>query len=479
MPFIAFRDFGPIAHAEVDLKPLTILIGSNNTGKSYLALAIYALSQAMSGLHRQGFGQPRSRRSLRPIRVNSSSVRRWKNLLNDPKGLGQEVEKVLSGQAELRELPPRAVELIRTETRPWAKDLSRNVEYELRRCFGSTLKQLGRRGRQAERDDFEVDIRDESTGLIWDVRCSKDDLVTVNWDPGIAQASIKLPETGPNVPNWIVNDSEFMIYLLTSTYSQFLLHNYSIPSHYLPASRSGILQGHKTLANLIIGRASSAWIESMEVERLPGVITDLVQALLVLERGQLATGRIRRVVEFLETNVVSGSVDIVKQLEYPEIRYHNRAGDFDLHQVSSTVSEIAPMVLYLKYLVRAGHLFILEEPESHLDPANQRLLARAIAMLVNAGIRILVTTHSDIVLNQINNLMQISSLDSRRRLRMGYKATEVVHPSHVSAYVFQPDAEGTQVCEIPVDADEGISTEAFDAVHRALYDESIKMEHVR
>ena len=61
---------------------------------------------------------------------------------------------------------------------------------------------------------------------------------------------------------------------------------------------------------------------------------------------------------------------------------------------------------------------------------------------------------------------------------MGYKANEVIHPSHVSAYVFQPDAEGTQVRGLPVDSDEGISTESFDAVHRALYDESIKMEHV-
>lgn len=137
------------------------------------------------------------------------------------------------------------------------------------------------------------------------------------------------------------------------------------------------------------------------------------------------------------------------------------------------------MVLYLKYLVRTGHLFILEEPESHLDPANQRLLARAIAMLVNAGVRVLVTTHSDIVLNQFNNLMQVSDFESRRRLRMGYKAIEVLRPNDVSAYVFQPNADGTQVRELPVDSDEGISTESFDSVHRALYDESIKMEHAR
>ena len=479
MPFIAFRNFGPIAHAEVDLKPLTILIGSNNTGKSYLALAIYALSQAISGTHHPGFGPMRSRGWPRPVRLDRNSVRRWTRLSGDSTSSKLEVERVISGKTELRELPHKVREWMRSQSTSWANDLSRDLEYELRRCFGSSPSQLGRRGQQTERANFELRIRDESTGLEWDIRCKNDELVTDKWEPDLSQASIKLSESRIHMSNLVLEDPEFVSLVLTSTYSEFLLRGYSAPSHYLPASRSGILQGHKTLAYLIVGRASRAWIESMEVERLPGVITDLVQALLVLDRGKPAQGKIKTIVEFLESNVVAGTVDIVKQMEYPELKYQNNAGEFHLHQVSSTVSEIAPMVLYLKYLVRTGHLFILEEPESHLDPANQRLLARAIAMLVNAGVRVLVTTHSDIVLNQINNLMQVSDLESRRRLRMGYKASEVLRPSDVSAYVFQPDAHGTQVCELPIDSDEGISTESFDSVHQALYDEAINMEHAR
>ena len=129
-------------------------------------------------------------------------------------------------------------------------------------------------------------------------------------------------------------------------------------------------------------------------------------------------------------------VDLKKQFEYPDINYENEAGEFQLHQVSSMVSEIAPLVLFLKYLVHPGHFFIFEEPESHLDPANQSRLARAIVMMVNAGVRVLVTTHSDIFLNQLNNLMQASQLPSRRRLRMGYKAVEMLNPQDVGAYIF-------------------------------------------
>lgn len=274
-------------------------------------------------------------------------------------------------------------------------------------------------------------------------------------------------------------DERFAAHMLETSYAAFMLQGYSSPPHYLPASRSGILQGHKTLASLIVGRASTAWIESMEVERLPGVITDLLQALLVLDRARPPSGKIKRIVEYLESTVVVGSVDIKKRLDYPDLQYQNDAGEFRLHQVSSMISEIAPMVLYLKYLVRPGHLFIVEEPESHLDPANQCLVARAIAMLVNAGVRILVTTHSDIFLQQINILVQASGLGPKKRLRMGYKAVEVLNPSDVSAYVFQPGNSGTHVAALPIDSDYGISTESFDNVHSALYDEVIKLEHVR
>ena len=264
--------------------------------------------------------------------------------------------------------------------------------------------------------------------------------------------------------------------LLLESYLAFLLRGYSPPSHYLPASRSDILQRYKTLASLVVGQASTAWIDSNDVERLPGVIAELVQALLIIDRAEPSYGAIKEVVDFLESNVVSGSVDVKKQSEYPSIKYQTGAGEFQLHQVSSMVSEIAPLILYLKYLVKPGHLLIFEEPESHLHPANQSYVARAIAMLVNAGVRVLLTTHSDIFLNQINNLMQIFSLGSKRP-ELHYAVDEMLNPNDVAAYLFQPSDCGTQVAPLSIDADYGIPTKSFDEVHRALYDEAVEMEH--
>ena len=43
---ISVKNFGPIAEGSVDLKPLTIFVGPSNTGKSYMATAVYAFAKA-------------------------------------------------------------------------------------------------------------------------------------------------------------------------------------------------------------------------------------------------------------------------------------------------------------------------------------------------------------------------------------------------------------------------------------------------
>ena len=41
------QDFGPIARASVEMRPLTVFIGPSNTGKSYLAMLLYVLHRCL------------------------------------------------------------------------------------------------------------------------------------------------------------------------------------------------------------------------------------------------------------------------------------------------------------------------------------------------------------------------------------------------------------------------------------------------
>ena len=49
---IEVQNFGPIEQAEIDLRPLTVFVGENNTGKTYLAALIYALYNSFGGFAR-------------------------------------------------------------------------------------------------------------------------------------------------------------------------------------------------------------------------------------------------------------------------------------------------------------------------------------------------------------------------------------------------------------------------------------------
>ena len=474
-PQISIRNLGPIGQADLELKPLTIFVGPNNSGKSYAALTIYSLLRSIG--KPEPYDRPFSTRRWQGITgLRGRSGEEWdrvrtllKNSMGGPDGR-------LLEQANPRTLPAELHELVLEESVALTEPLSRSVDYELQRCFGVTLDDLGRRDRKTDRGEFEIHLKDDSTGFRWTTQCQNDELVTTDWNSEVSTGEIRWDLS--RFPPYALQEPERFLSSLMAVYSAYLMNGYSATAHYLPASRSGILQGHKTLASLIVGGASRAWIEPMNVPRLPGVITDLIQSLLLLGQRDNPPANLSAIVQFLESNVTQGRIDIHNRLEYPEINYANESGTFQLHQVSSTISEIAPLVLFLKYLIEPGNLFILEEPESHLDPANQRHLARAIAMMVNADIRVLVTTHSDVFLNQINNLMQVSKVNPRTRNRMGYKAAEVLLPTKVGAYLFRGDSvEGTHVEQLPIDSEYGISTESFDNVHRALYDESIRLEH--
>jgi predicted ATP-dependent endonuclease of OLD family len=72
---------------------------------------------------------------------------------------------------------------------------------------------------------------------------------------------------------------------------------------------------------------------------------------------------------------------------------------------SSMVKELYSLVLYLRYLAEPGELIIIDEPEMNLHPLAQVKITEFLASLVNAGLHILITTHSTYVVDHLGNLM--------------------------------------------------------------------------
>jgi hypothetical protein len=77
-------------------------------------------------------------------------------------------------------------------------------------------------------------------------------------------------------------------------------------------------------------------------------------------------------------------------------------------------------------------------------------MARALARLVNSGTNVLVTSHSDTFVQQINNLMHLYSHPHKKTLKdeLGYEDADLINPGSVKAYEFVENGSQTDVVEL-------------------------------
>ena len=134
------------------------------------------------------------------------------------------------------------------------------------------------------------------------------------------------------------------------------------------------------------------------------------------------------------------------------------------------VSELAPVVLYLRHVVQSDDLLIIEEPESHLHPAMQVAFTRQLAAAVRTGVRIIITTHSEWVLEALANLVRMSDLSKKDRGKFD-EGGLALYPNEIGAWLFESKKrpKGSVVKEIPLDIESGVFPTGFSDVAVALH----------
>ena len=113
--------------------------------------------------------------------------------------------------------------------------------------------------------------------------------------------------------------------------------------------------------------------------------------------------------------------------EYNEMKFvPNKSNDnLDLHTSSSTVKSFAGLAFYFNHLAQKGDTIFIDEPELNLHPDNQRKVARLLSKAFNNGIRIFISTHSDYIIRELNNLIMLNQ-DSKKakELQQKYKYSD-------------------------------------------------------
>ena len=131
------------------------------------------------------------------------------------------------------------------------------------------------------------------------------------------------------------------------------------------------------------------------------------------------------------------------------------------------------MYFYLRHVAKENQLVIIDEPESHLDTANQILLARLLAQMIQSNLKVLITTHSDYIIKEINNLIMLSRPFKKKKKviqDLGYKKDDFIEPDAIQAYV----AEGDSLTKCEID-EFGIDMPVFDETIDEINRNSIEL----
>ena len=496
---IAVENFGPIKNGAVDLRPLTVFVGPSNTGKTYFSILIYALRRILYGFPRL----PVLRYFLPFFVLHHGYVRFPKmDITVQGRELKAFLEKLSSDERSIRfhDLPKsvrNAIHLSLSHRELFQADLAE----ELMRCFDvESISDLARLSRHSNMMDISLSVSKEENDL-WHFRMGMSEPPDITAE-GRIENMILFPEGwrgSEYIENlfsilWNIAESEsdsISIWNHEHIFNRFMLalsNFHSIgggDTHYLPAARSGIMQSHRVIASSLVTRSTRAGLERFpELPTFSGVMADFMQRLILYEESGPDNKTMNKLAGQLESEALAGKIRTKRPLSggSPEFVYRplNTEQDIRLTRASSMVSELAPVVLFLRGAIRRGDTLIIEEPEAHLHPAAQTRMAVTLARMVRAGVRVVVTTHSDWLLKEIGNLMREGELrEAADQPSSGGELPSALRPEEVGIWLFRKDgsASGSTVEEIPFDRIEGVEPQDYEDVAEALYNRSADLQN--
>jgi len=416
---VDIKNYGRIGAASIELAPLTVLVGKNNTGKSYIAELLWAVRSGFLGFtRRSGFrvGAPDWFRAYvntahaseaQPLRIDAKRV-----LTHYNKWLKENKNYLISNLLSLEDAKIGRVQL-EAEGTLWLSPQSEPPDWFREQGF----------------ERFTV----RSWGLAWEN--------TAIMDP--SQGMISMSE------------EDHADEIFCEALERILLQNnayHSSNTIYIPAARTGLVLALKEIAASVLGSLGLSPSGDNDTRFSRPTIDFLRTLIRYTERRE---GKTTDIADFLERNIYSGKL-IIEGTGTPTFIYNpsETRQRLPMHAASSMITELTPILSVLRS-AHFGGGFIIEEPEAHLHLSAQRVMARAIAKLANAGIPVVLTTHSDTFVQQINLLMQIYGHEDRNEItaKLGYEDDEILSPSDVVGYEFIPSARGTTVSEAKKSSD--------------------------
>ena len=214
-------------------------------------------------------------------------------------------------------------------------------------------------------------------------------------------------------------------------------------------------------------------ILSASSRRYPMAIRDGLKIANDLENIKKVKGEFFDFATNLEQSLLHGRVDVSKNGDVEFVVGDNV--NLPIQLSSSIVKTLSSLILYLKYTAKKGDILIIDEPEMNLHPDNQILLARVFAQMANMGIKLVISTHSDYIIREFNNLIMLSGVsgdEMQTFSKMGYDNTMTLKKDDVAAYMFNFDKDNLVTVNNLEVTETGFEVSTIDAAINSINEAS-------
>lgn len=444
---ISFKNLGAIKQADLTLGDLTIICGKNNTGKTYVAYATYGFmdfwhNDLSVDIPAKFVTEVMDKGSI-SVPIEQFAKHADKIVKKASSEFSFHVDTVFAGKESLFDGADISVEI----------DSSKNyIANDVSFSAGSANKTL----LQVESKSGEQDL---TISLLVDK--SSEDLPPRSFIESMMSAAIRELVFKGKVPRPFIASAERT--------------GAAIFQKELDFTRSRILDllGEKE-SQLSIFRLLGGFKAEYPVPVKKNI--DFIRGLSnITNRESYFVKKHPEVLEHFK-DIIGGEYKVSKEGEIQYIPTKSKKIKLSLIESSSAVRSLLDIGFYLRHQAQEGDVIIVDEPELNLHPENQRKVARLFAMLVNHGIKVFITTHSDFIIKELNTLILLNKKCERLKAlaaREGYSESEFLDHQSLKVYMSAEDLvkiEGRDrrvkcntLIPAKIDAETGISLESFDS----------------
>jgi predicted ATPase len=518
---VEIKDFGPISNANIELKPLTMFIGPNNSGKSYASLLIYALRENIGNLEtgtpaeivqkviKNAFGELTDNKNYSTAsgfifdkivpyiesepKMTSSPLVISLNELNNLLKLG--VGSYQSGIIKNRIMTlfqQKIKDLVRFNQEDFKIKLHNGISFKSKKNtiesdeFSVTPNET--KSKRTDKTAFAMDFEDEKCLIYLNYELFLEEYIesavifmSENHNLDIHNIVSK-EEQEKVIRKTILEKKESLnntlaMLLFNSLY--YLLSNsiltkfFGSVSYYIPSDKTSEIQKLSEKISKIMLSKDNLYKQTSR---------EYINEILKIDENKKTD--FYNIGEEFEKELMEGSIEIKNSKTLPKINYVRQDGlKMPFQHVSSSINELSSIVLYLKHILKKGNFLIIDEPEAHLHPKNQRLYIKYIIRAVNQGLNVLITTHSDYILEQLNNLIKINKIQNEQdkahvMKSKGYVEEDLLDDDLVNIYHFK-EKENNVFEAINLEfGDFGIEESNFQDVVDDLYDETEMIDNL-